>query len=238
MNSIASFFSNFLALSGVLLTGILNELHFSNLLKNSNKEVQTRPSDPFFPNTLTALWKSFLLKRFLKYFSFNCDISEVRCWCTPLSEYDTSVTNLMQSNRGKCYGTWYTVKLWVKIKTSLQFSSTNFSVPKQNKDLKTAVTILCHHIPSMLSFALSPSALIVMVKETTIAISAVTWMGGEPSSSGSHDFALLFYLKLTVRAFCKQQQMLSKKRKFAKYFPWNLIFIVLDALPITSCMNP
>lgn len=88
-------------------------------------------------------------------------------------------------------------------KSKLQFSSTNFSMPKQNKDLKTAVTILCHHISSMLSFALYPSALIVIVKETTIAVSAVTLMGGEPSSSSSHDTALLFNLKLTIRAFCK-----------------------------------
>lgn len=197
-----SFFSHFLALSGVLHIGILNVLHFSNLFKNRNKEVQTRPYDLFSPNTHTALWISSLLKGFLKYFSFNCDNAEVRCWSTPLSEYDTSVSNGCKQ-RGKCFGTWHTVKLWVKIKTSLQFSTTNFSMPKQNKDLKTEVTILCHHISSMLCFALSPSALIVMVKEYTTAISTITWTGGEHSSSSTHNFALLFNLKLTVRAFCK-----------------------------------
>lgn len=54
------------------------------------------PMTFFFPNTLTALWKYFLLKGFLKYFSYKCDNSEVRCWCTPLSEYNTSASNLLQ----------------------------------------------------------------------------------------------------------------------------------------------
>lgn len=83
-------------------------------------------------------------------------------------------------------------QLALKIRDNLLFSSTNFSAPNYNKELKTLQSPFQAHIPFMLHFALFPLALTVMVSKITTAITAFILRVGKPSSSSSRELALPF----------------------------------------------
>lgn len=105
-----SFFSHFLALSGVLHAGVLNVLHFSNLLRNSSKKCRLGPIT-FFPKHAHSLGKVFFCERIPAVFFFQLWQlrSEVLVhsivWIRHLSQQ-------FVANRGKYYGTRHTVKFW------------------------------------------------------------------------------------------------------------------------------